>query len=440
MPMFPEEFRWSRPFSLFWSFLSAKGGRCTALVLFLAMGALSLLVAPQLSAQTVMQNPDFQWVVDIPVGWEILDAQRTDFISFSDPDRVAVLQIISFPGDRFVTVEELDEFIRTRFSASGEAVPFRYHGDFAIFADYRFTAGSSGGGGIPVRGYMTFINGEEFDHAVMTFVVEEFWEEKHETILSALDSFSKDLESRLLPGPVSAFYTADVHEAMRADTTDARERTVILPSGESFSLPAAVAREELIEGAQVLVEREARVLQPWAPADGVPRRFTEEPAPFWAQAWRRYFRMLYRDSYDRLAPVAEALFHDLAGAGYPREEMPAQILVWLQGAEYRRTGSLSDLMNPAWCLVDFAGDCDSLGLTYAILLHHLGFDAILMVSLEYAHAMVGVDLPGSGARFPFEGRQWLVAELTAPVALGQIEETMADIGGWVGIKLDPTGW
>jgi hypothetical protein len=148
--------------------------------------------------------------------------------------------------------------------------------------------------------------------------------------------------------------------------------------------------------------------------------------------------MIYRDSFSRLEPVAEAIFQDLSVAGVPREEMPARILEWLQGAEYQRTASLSDLLNASACLVQFAGDCDSLGITYAIILHHLGFDAILMASVEYAHAMVAVDVPGEGARFPFQGRQWLVAELTDEVGIGRIEQSMSDIGGWIGVKLDPT--
>ena len=58
-----------------------------------------------------------------------------------------------------------------------------------------------------------------------------------------------------------------------------------------------------------------------------------------------------------------------------------------------------------------------------------------MVSDVYSHAMAAVDLAGSGARFPFGGREWLVAELTAPVTLGQIDSTMADPAGWIGVSL-----
>jgi hypothetical protein len=188
----------------------------------------------------------------------------------------------------------------------------------------------------------------------------------------------------------------------------------------------------------VVIEREARVLNTYAPPADTPRRLGDEPAPAWVRAWRRYYRMLFRDSFPRLEPVAEAIFMDMVDAGVAREDMPARILEWLQTAEFERTRSLSDLMSPAACLVNFRGDCDSLGLTYAILLHHLGFEAIMMVSAEYSHALVGVDVPGEGARFPFRGREWLVAELTEEVGIGRIAQEMSDIGGWIGIKLDPT--
>jgi hypothetical protein len=413
-------------------------------------------------AQTVFLNPDFEYVVDIPVGWGILDAEQTNFISFADSERTAVFQIIAFPGDEFATVDGIDAFIRERFGAEGDAAPFRYMGDPSIFADYQFSTGR-----LDVRGYMHFINGDELDFAVMTFVPVEHYEAYHDTLLSALDSFSLSRETRLFPGPVSQFYMGglpqDVATAAGGGITgvtagDTAEGSaggsagsgrapagsqsasaeIALPSGDRFALPPYVASEMTREASQVLIEREARVLSAYAPQPGESARIGDGPAPPWAVAWRRYFRMIYRDSYDRLGSVAEALFLDLAAAGVPREEMPARILEWLQSARYERTASLSDLMNPSSCLVAFAGDCDSLGLTYAIILDHLGFDAILMASIEYAHALVGVDVAGVGARFPFEGRQWLVAELTEEVGIGRIAEDMSDIGGWIGVTLDPT--
>jgi hypothetical protein len=393
---------------------------------------LALLVAlgSALPAQTVFRNPDYGYIVDIPAGWELLDGSQTELVSFSDPQRVAVFQVAAFPGNEFATVEEINRFIAEQFGAEGDWVPFRYGGDPAVFADYRFDTGA-----FTVRGYMVFLNGGEFDFAVMTYVPEEYYEEYHDFALSALDSFSVDTRSRLTPGPVSRFFSEDLEAAAASTGSGGSSPTLTLPMGTEFELPPTISSNDLQDAHQVMIEREARVLSTYAPVEGATPRPDPDTPPEWVTAWRRYFRMIYRDSFEKLAPVAEALFVDLAGAGVMRDEMPARILEWLQSAEYQRTRSLSDLLNPSSCLVQFAGDCDSLGITYAILLHHLGFDAILMASVEYAHAMVGVDIPGDGARFPFEGREWLVAELTEEAGIGRIAQEMSDIGGWIGVKL-----
>lgn len=395
-------------------------------VVYLLLLFVAFLATP-IAGQTVFQNPDYEYIVDIPVGWEIIDGQQTEFINFADPAHRAVFQIVAFEGSRFATVAEIDRFIQTQFSAEGDTAPFEYMDSRAIFADYRFSVGS-----FAVRGYMVFINAESYDFAVMTYAPEEYYELYHDFLLSALDSFSLDAETRTQPGPVSVFFAEPV------DVAGESPEELSLPSGRSVALPLSAASEGMLDAANVLIEREARILVQYAPEEGASPRIGAEPGPLWVQAWRRYFRTIYRDNFARLEPVAEALYEDLARADVQRSEIPSVVLDWLQHARYERTRSISDLMSPGACLVEFAGDCDSLGLTYAILLTQMGFDVILMVSREYDHALVGVDVPGEGARFPFQNRQWLVAELTAQVAIGQIAQDMSDIGGWIGIKLDPT--
>ena len=378
------------------------------------------------AAQTVFYNPDFSYVVDIPVGWELIDAESTSMVSFADPDHVAVFQIIAFPGSQFATVEELDRYISGSFGMSGDSAPFRYNNAPALFADYQFTAGT-----IPVRGYMVFANRSDNDFAVMTYVAEDYYDEHHDEILSALDSFAPTAATWNLPGPVSQFYQPWERTEWRGDAP-----LLTLPGGGEVELPYTLASDGHEDTSRMLIEREARILATYQP--GSDTSYDPGNPPAWVNAWRRYFRMIYRDNYERLAPVAEALYRDTARHGISRNEIPAYILQWLQGATYERTEDLSDFAAPARCLRTFSGDCDSLGMVYSILLHHLGFDAILMVSVEYSHAMVGVDVPGQGARFPYEGREWLTAELTDQVDIGQIAQSMADPAGWIGVKLDPT--
>jgi hypothetical protein len=111
--------------------------------------------------------------------------------------------------------------------------------------------------------------------------------------------------------------------------------------------------------------------------------------------------------------------------------MPQALLSWFQDFSYVRTRGVSDFQSPLSCVVTAGGDCDSLGMAYVIVLRRLGFDAILLVSTKYSHAMAALDMPGPGARFTYEGKAYLVAEMTEKVNIGLIAKNMADPAFWV---------
>jgi len=81
------------------------------------------------------------------------------------------------------------------------------------------------------------------------------------------------------------------------------------------------------------------------------------------------------------------------------------------------------------------GDCDGRGLVYMILLDRLGFENILLVSSVYHHSMVGVNLAGPGYYFPQDGKNWMFAETTVAVPMGQIRSDMMDQKNWMGFDL-----
>jgi hypothetical protein len=70
----------------------------------------------------------------------------------------------------------------------------------------------------------------------------------------------------------------------------------------------------------------------------------------------------------------------------------------------------------------------------SILLRRENIDSILMISLKHEHALAAVDAPGVGARYAFDGKQWLVAETTARVDIGRIDAAQADPADWMGVE------
>ena len=383
------------------------------------------------SAQAIFQNPEYEYSIDLPIGWQVVEADDPAFVGFTDPNRTTVLQIFAFPPERFAGATQIDAFFRQQLRVEGDHETYTFAGSDAVFADYQYETGAA-----VMRGYMLFLDHDRYDVAVLSLAEVDAWPAYHDVLLSQLDSFSATPAERELPGPVAYYVLATGDSSKGSGSTD-HGRDVILPSGRRVAIPMALASDAAIDAAQMLIEREARLLYAYQPLPGRPLSAAPGTVPPWSAAWQRYFRMIYRDNFARMEPVAELVFNDLVQAGYNRDDYPAVLLRWLQGAEFVRTGDVSDLMSPGAGLVSYSGDCDSLGLIYAILLEHLGVDTILMLSAKHKHALVGVDVSGAGARFRFDGRDWLVAELTAEVALGQIAAEMADPADWIGVDLDP---
>lgn len=393
---------------------------------FLAAVLLFILLLPSLAAAQSQSAPGIQvyepilveeygYRMDPPSGWYLSDASDMRLLTFSSPDGSAVVQILVYTDLTFVNADQmLVEFADQLRADVLASEGFVYAGREAVLADMEFAAGTEA-----VRGYAILVDDPVYPVALLGYARQEMYEVYHDFLLSFLDSVSLDGGGDGLPGPVSQ-YLVPFQPGRRGLGDDA----------ELIELDLAGYNTEFwydpdqADASQVLIDREARLLTAYA-GDRAPRELQEI-------AWERFFRMIYRDNYARVSPLADAWRSAARYQEIERERLPAVILSWLQGFDYDRPGGISDFLNPLDTLYLSEGDCDSLVLLYAMILDQLGFDSIIMVSTVHGHALAAVDVEGQGARFPFGGRNWLVAELTAPVDLGLIDATMADPADWMG--------
>ena len=380
--------------------------------------ALALAAPTELSARQFV-NDDFGYYVDIPEGWEMMDASDMSHIAFSAPGGQAVFQVMSYAADQFDTAGDIADFVEERFGTRGEGTAFQFSGRNAVFAELSFDTQN-----FTVHGYHVMVNGRGGDYIMQAFAVEDVFSEYQDLLLSALDSVSLDDEGYLHPGPVSQYQYPFPAPQPRPERTEIGGETITYTSDPNER-----------EATQSLIEREARILSQYAGQAAAAGGRWSGGTEAWVEAWRRFYRMIYRDNFFRLSSIARSVKQHFDAAGVGEDEIPAELLSWLQGFDYTRTGSLSDLLSPVTCFLERAGDCDSLGLAWVILLQHMGYDAILMVSSEYGHALAGVDVAGEGARFEFEGTQYLLAEFTEEVDLGLIPRNMADPSKWIPVRL-----
>lgn len=226
---------------------------------------------------------------------------------------------------------------------------------------------------------------------------------------SVLDSLAPEEGDRLAPGPITEFGYP-------------RERRVEAPI---FALGIdAWIFEEDAEAAQALIDREFQVLS----------RYTN--APNWREAWIRFYRAIYRDSFDRLTDVAFKVEREMNVPSRENRDFAEQVLQWVQSFQYERNFLGSDFQNHITAVTEGRGDCDSRAMLWAIILKQAGIPAAMMVSRNYSHAMGLADLSGPGARFEVEGQKLLVAETTANVSIGLIGETVSDTAHWLGIPFE----
>jgi hypothetical protein len=346
--------------------------------------------------------------IDMPSGFTPGEGDGRTRFSYVDPAGEMELDILIYEPQRFASVAGMaSELLRT-LGSQGDTSTFTYAGRNAALSELSFTFG-----GAAERGYALFVAGNagEADYALLAHVAAARFDAYGEYIVSCLDGFSIDRAARREPGPISQF--------LLPWPPDRRARkTAVLPDGP-VDLPWSP--EEAAQELDVAV-REYRILTLYAETDEL-----------WVDAWARFYRMVYRESASRLDAFTEAFARSLP-LDDPTERA-RRVLAWVQGFSDERDDSLIDFVPPLPAAFERRGDCDARAVVMAIILERLGIDCVLMISRAYSHAMVGVDVPGGGQRFPFLGRDYLVAETTTRVGIGMIDAGQADLSKWLGVDV-----
>jgi hypothetical protein len=102
---------------------------------------------------------------------------------------------------------------------------------------------------------------------------------------------------------------------------------------------------------------------------------------------------------------------------------------------YKRDGALEHIkfgvQAPAEFMYNLQGDCDTRALFCFTVLDHFGYDAAILISEYYAHAILGLALPSSGASISYRGKRFYTWETTAKgFQLGQMAPDCSNMNYW----------
>ena len=365
-----------------------------------------------------LYSPTWGFYLDLPEDYEYSDGDRRDRFSFVNPDGAAV-DIVIYAAEQgsqapYSSVYTLAQDVQQRLNSSGDTDFFDYANTEAAILELIFPNPADRGRTI-MTGWglaLELGSGEQGQNKPLLLALAYGPQARQDLQilhLSVLDSIAPTEAQRRYPGPITEY----------SYPRETRVNFSLWGLGEEASF---YLEDE--EASQALINREFNVLKRYA------------DTPIWEDAWIRYYRAIYRDSCDRLANAAFIVERKLNYPVLEKREFAGKVLNWIQQFTYERDFLGADFISLVSSIRDGRGDCDNLAMLWALILNRTNIPAAMMVSREYSHAMGLADLSGSGARFEFAGRQWLVAETTAPVDLGLIGSDVSDTEYWLGIILE----
>ncbi|MCP4179440.1 MAG: hypothetical protein GY756_16905, partial [bacterium] len=337
-----------------------------------------------------------------------LDSSNLSELSFTSDDKTVVFQVSVFSGDTFKSAEEMFYDLTKGFNTGTKGSSFLFNGNDAYIVDISFISIQNN-----MRGWFLFVNKEDRDYYLLAFASLDYYDEKLPFILSVLDSFRIDTdESKLLPGAISQFYYP--YPGNEEDTAQ-------IEVGGNLVVFQTDINE--FDASQLVIEREAVLMEYY-------QRLGDKN--LFSKAWKRYYRMIFRDNYSRFDNLSNALKKE--DIGKTDKEKAIVLLDWLQNFEYSSSDTFSDLLAPISSVCYEKGDCDARGLSYSILLKHLNIESLLLVSWQYSHSLSAVNIAGDGARYTFDDNTYLIAETTDNVDIGLIPQSMSDSEKWIPVS------
>jgi hypothetical protein len=354
-----------------------------------------------------LYSPTWGFKIDLPAGYEYTDGDGINRFCFEGPQGNK-FDIAVYSGT-YRTMKDLIDDVNLRLKNSGDTNFFEYRDKHAALIEISFNGNTGWGLCVELEKSAMARNASLLLAIAYGNTGDTNADLYH---LSALDSIIPSQAERYYPGPIIEFG---------------------YPRGEYIKMPVAGTgleariREHDAEAAQALVDREFALLRRYVVLDN------------WQEAWIRFYRAIYRDSWDRLLDMAfllERHWHVSPADGNSDLALARKALAFVQGFEYERDLQGSDFVNLVSAASEGRGDCDSRAMLWAIILTQANIPAAMMVSREHSHAMGLADIEGQGARFEAAGTKWLVAETSAEVDIGLIAQEQSDIGAWLGVVFE----
>ena len=375
----------------------------------------------------IITSEKFTYSIDFPEGYEITDMEKDETtVIFKNKYLLAHALIRVWPESKFKSADAAlkDTLARIKATADySDAIWRRQKCSIASFeSPLLLPDGAAKGWGacIPLpqkKGYLSLLSYSPAEH----------YDDLAQVLISVVDSVLIDAGSFREPGLItSAFY----------------QRKSAKPINLTISGKTIPTQVDSIdkEASQFVIDREFSVFSFYA-ANNLPEMY---------DAWVRFYRLLARDSMERVKKVSFDIYSALRedcekkDSASPEAALAQTLLYWSQDFHYERKSSSydkADIESIPAILEGGSSDCDGRSLLLMCILKNCSLDSCMFISAQYSHALLGVYLPGKqGQTIKVDdnegGKDYIVGETTAKnLTLGMMPADMTDRKNWMSVEL-----
>lgn len=376
--------------------------------------ALVFLLAQGLFAETISDSV-YNYSLDIPEGFSLTDVSEDQMsYHFSHPNYPVQFIIKIYDNPSFKSARMVLGSALKKLNAAMEIDTFAWNNspecaisDFSMSLDTKYSGWAICA---PLKKENSYVT-------ILAYSTADTRQSCNPFIMSILNSLCTDENYYCFPGIIATYaYPMEGKKSIKLNIAGNSIETYIDNSD--------------VDAAQFVLEMEYSVLLLYAKHN------------LWKEAWQRYYRMVFRDSYGRLAQVSYDVLAKLypicanANPSNPDLSYAQLLLSWVQTFDYKRDNakvSSTDFTNIPAVLCGEGNDCDSRSMLVCILLRAAGLESFMLISREYSHAMVTFENQAPGQKYEVEGtgREFLMGETTAKVTWGTIAQEHADRSKWI---------
>lgn len=383
-----------------------------------AIFLLCTLVPAYLNAEEITDN-DFGYSLDVPEGFKV-SGYTPDGMSYHFKHSGLPVELVLklYAKDVFSTPDSALNGALEKLSAAYDGTDtFIWDGtDCSIASFSSRTIMKDGATGWAVAAALPE---KESNLVLLCYADSQKTESVEPFILSTLNSLCISKNSRFSPGIITSYAFPE------------KEKTKISVKIAGKSIETEV-ESIASEANNFVIECEYSVLKLYA------------SSPKWKEAWTRYYRAIFRDSYSRLSKAAfdinSAVYPEAAkrNPDKPETALNEILLNWTQNFEYKRGNEKSaDFTSVIDSLTGTGSDCDSRSMLMCILLRQYGINTSLFISREYSHAVYGAELDSPGAKIKAGGKEFLLGETTVKnLKPGLIAQEQNDTEKWIPVLFD----